>query len=401
MSSALPRIISVDDHVVEPPTLWTDRLPMELRERGPRVERDRAELSFKGGVLSFEKGGSEGEWCDWWMYDDMLTPFLKVAAAAGMDYLDVVPVTYDEIRPGCWKQADRLLDMDANYVDASLCFPNILPRFAGQTFSERPDKKLALLCIRAYNDWMIEEWCGGDGRGRLIPLAILPLWDPELASAEAHRCASHGCFAVAFSENPHPLGFPSIHSGAWDPLFRTCEETETIVCMHIGSSSKMPSTSPDAPWIVSSTLTFANAMGSLLDFIFSGTLARFPELRIAYSEGQVGWIPYVMERADKLWAERSENDFGSSLAKAPSSFIPQVYGCIFDDEVGLLNRNLVGMDQICFETDYPHADSTFPNSESVAENLCLRAGLNEQETYKLLRGNAIRGFGLQRFGITV
>jgi hypothetical protein len=169
--------------------------------------------------------------------------------------------------------------------------------------------------------------------------------------------------------------------------------------MHIGSSSKMPSTSPDAPWIVSSTLTFANAMGSLLDFIFSGTLARFPALRIAYSEGQVGWIPYVMDRADKLWAERSENDFGSSLKDAPSSFIPQVFGCIFDDEVGLKNRDLVGMDQICFETDYPHADSTFPNSEKVAKNLCLRAGLNDEETYKLLRGNAIRGFGLERFGV--
>jgi predicted TIM-barrel fold metal-dependent hydrolase len=401
MPSALPRIISVDDHVVEPPTLWSDRLPVKLRDRGPRVERARAELSFKGGVLSYKKGGSDGEWCDWWMYDDVMTPFLKVAAAAGMDYLDVVPVTYDEIRPGCWKQAERLIDMEANYVDASLCFPNILPRFAGQTFAERSDKELALLCVRAYNDWMIEEWCGGDARGRLIPLAILPLWDPELASLEARRCASKGCFAVAFSENPHPLGLPSIHSGAWDPLFQTCEETATVVCMHIGSSSKMPSTSPDAPWIVSSTLTFANAMGSLLDFIFSGTLARFPALRIAYSEGQVGWMPYVMERADKLWAERSENDFGSSLKDAPSSYSPQVFGCIFDDEVGLQNRNLVGMDQICFETDYPHADSTFPNSERVARNLCLRAGLNEEETYKLLRGNAIRGFGLERFGVVV
>jgi len=396
----LPRIISVDDHVVEPPTLWTDRLPAKLVERGPHIERDRARLNFTGGVLSYEKGGDTGDWCDWWVYDDLVTPFLKVAAAAGFEDLDVTPVTFDEIRPGSWKQAERLLDMDANHVEASICFPNVLPRFAGQTFAERPDKDLALLCVRAYNDWIIDEWCAGAAVGRLIPLAIVPLWDPELAAHEVRRCAALGCHAIAFTESPHPLGLPSIHSGEWDTMFRAAQETETVVCMHIGSSSKMPSTSPDAPWIISSTLLFANAMGSLLDFIFSGTLARFPDLRLAYSEGQVGWMPYVMQRADKLWEERPDNGFGSGLVDRPSSFLPRVFGCIFDDEVGLRNRDLVGMDQICFETDYPHADSTFPRSAEVAKAMCRGAGLSDEETYKLLRGNAIRAFGLQRFGIT-
>jgi hypothetical protein len=170
--------------------------------------------------------------------------------------------------------------------------------------------------------------------------------------------------------------------------------------MHIGSSSKMPSTSPDAPFIISSTLTFQNAMGSMLDYIFSGTLERFPELVIAYSEGQVGWMPYVMERADKLWEERSDNSFGSGLRNAPSSFVEhRIYGCVFDDPVGLRNRDVIGMDQICFETDYPHADSTFPHSKKVLSDICVQAGLTEEETYKFTRGNAIRAFGLQRFGI--
>ena len=170
--------------------------------------------------------------------------------------------------------------------------------------------------------------------------------------------------------------------------------------MHIGSSSKMPSTSPDAPFIVSSTLTFSNAMGSMCDYIFSGTLERFPTLKIAYSEGQVGWMPYVMERADKLAAERSDNSFGTCLPQPPSSYVSRIYGCIFDDEIGLANRDVIGMDQICFETDYPHADSTFPHSEKVADDICTQAGLNEEERYKLLRGNAITAFGLERFGIT-
>jgi predicted TIM-barrel fold metal-dependent hydrolase len=399
----LPRIISVDDHVVEPPDLWTSRLPARFADRAPRVERDRARFHFEGGIFSFEKGGDDGAWGDWWLYDDLVYPFPKLSAAVGFDDLDVVPVTYDEIRPGCWKQKDRLADMDANHVEASICFPNTLPRFAGQAFHERADKELALLCVQAYNDWMIEEWCGGDGKGRLIPLTIVPLWDAELAADEVRRCADLGSRAIAFSENPHPLGLPSIHDKGrfWDPLFAACEETGTVVCMHIGSSSKMPSTSPDAPFIISSTLTFSNAMGSMLDFIFSGTMDRFPELVIAYSEGQVGWMPYVLERADKLWAERSDNSFGTNLPHPPTSYVPgRIYGCIFDDETGLRNRDVIGMDQICFETDYPHADSTFPRSKEVATEICTRAGLSVEETYKLVRGNAIRAFDLGRFGIT-
>jgi predicted TIM-barrel fold metal-dependent hydrolase len=406
-TSEIPRIISVDDHVVEPPDLWSSRLPAKYRDRGPRVERDRARFGFKGGKFSYEKGVEDGEWGDWWLYDGLVYPFPKLSAAVGFDELDVTPTTFDDIRPGCWKQADRLADMEANHVDASICFPNTLPRFCGQTFYEQGvkreggDPELALLCVQAYNDWMIDEWCGGQGQGKLIPLTMIPLWDAELAAAEIHRCTAKGSHAVAFSENPHPLGLPSIHSGKWDPFFTACQETETVVCMHIGSSSRMPATSPDAPFIVSSTLTFQNAMGSLLDFIFSGTLARFPTLRIAYSEGQVGWMPYVLERADKLWAERSDNSFGTSLPERPSSYIPgRVYGCIFDDETGLRNRDAVGIDQICFETDYPHADSTFPHSKKVATEICAGAGLDETETYKLLRGNAIRAFGLERFGIT-
>jgi predicted TIM-barrel fold metal-dependent hydrolase len=373
----IPRIISVDDHVVEPPDLWTARIGGKFADRAPKVVRDTAKFSFKGGVFSFEKGVDGGELCDWWLYDDLVYPFPKLSAAVGFDELDVTPVTFDEIRPGCWKQKDRLADMDANHVEASICFPNTLPRFCGQTFYEQVkkggDADLALLCVQAYNDWMIDEWCAGDAKGRLIPLTMVPLWDAELCAAEVRRCADKGSFAIAFSENPHPLGLPSVHDKDrfWDPLFTACQETETVVCMHIGSSSRMPATSPDAPFIVSSTLTFSNAMGSMLDYIFSGTLERFPTLKLAYSEGQVGWMPYVLERADKLWAERSDNSFGTSLPKRPSEYLPgRVYGCIFDDEVGLKNRDAIGMDQICFETDYPHADSTFPRSKEVAEEIC-------------------------------
>ena len=401
----LPRIISVDDHVVEPPDLWSSRLPAKYKDRGPRVERRRlvSQGSTTGGA-SFEWVESEdGEWSDVWYYDDLVSPLMVVSAAVGFDDVGLGLTTFDEVRPGAWKSHERLADMAANHVDAAINFPNTLPRFCGQTFLERKDKVLASLCVKAYNDWMIDEWSGGEAKGKLIPLTLVPLWDPDAAAAEIRRCADKGSFAISFPENPHPLGLPSIHheSECWEPVFRACEETHTTLCMHIGSSSKMPTTSPDAPFIISSTLTFQNAMGSLLDFIFSGTLTKYPDLKVAYSEGQVGWMPYVLERADKLWMERSDNSFGSSLPEKPSSFIPnRVYGCIFDDATGLQNRDVIGMDQICFEVDYPHADTTFPHSKEVLTKICREADLGDEEIYKLARGNAIRAFGLERFGIS-
>ena len=400
----IPRIISVDDHVVEPPDLWTSRLPAKYHDRCPRVERDSAVFNFEGGEFTYQKGVPGGAECDWWLYDDLVYPFPKLSAASGFETLDVEPVTFDQIRPGGWKQADRLADMTANHVDASLCFPNVLPRFCGQTFLEREDKELALLCVQAYNNWMIDEWCAGDGRGRLIPLTLIPLWDPAAAALEVHRCADKGSFAVAFSENPYHLGLPSIHDKDrfWDPFLTACQETDTVVCMHIGSSSKMPTTSPDAPFSVSSTITFANAMGSMCDYILSGVFVRFPRLRVSYAEGQVGWMPYIIERMDKIWAERGDASFGIDLPEPPSTYIPgHVWGCIFDDEIGLKNRDVIGMDQICFEVDFPHADSTFPHTLEVATRICDAAGLADEEVYKLMRGNAIECFGLERFGITV
>jgi len=395
----IPRIISVDDHVVEPPDLWSSRLPAKYQQSGPRIVRERGGSDPQARRPWAPR--ADGDWVDVWYYEDLASPLNRLSAAVGLGELAHGFTTFDEILPGTWKQKERLEAMDRNHVDVSICFPNTLPRFCGQTFAERPDKELSLLCVQAYNDWMIDEWCAGDGVGRLIPLTIVPLWDPQLAAEEVRRCANKGSHAIAFSENPYPLGLPSIHSGEWDVLFAVCEETETTLCMHIGSSSAMPQTTPDAPFIVSSTLTFQNAMGSMIDFVFSGTLARFPAMKIAYSEGQVGWMPYVLERMDKLWEERSNNSFGTDLPNPPTSYLGgRVYGCIFDDESGLAARDRIGMDTICFEVDYPHADSTYPDTEKIATAICEKAGLDDAEVYALMRGNAITAFGLERWDIT-
>jgi predicted TIM-barrel fold metal-dependent hydrolase len=402
----IPKIISVDDHVIEPAGVWQDRLPERFRERGPRLVRVFGRIEpVKGGYrIAEDHDAPDGQWADEWRYDDLRLTIpvgmAQVYALKERDYHEAV--TYDLMAPGCYDQAARLADMDRNYVDASLCFPTI-PRFCGQTFLERQDKELALLCVQAYNDWMIDEWCGGAGRGRLIPLTLIPLWDVELAAAEVRRCAGKGSHAIAFSECPPYLGLPSIHSGYWNPLWQACEETESVVNMHIGSSSTWPNTGPDSPNLVPKSLSFQNAQVAFADWLASGLLEKFATLKIALSEGQVGWIPFVAGRLDNEWelGDLFEPDIRARLPRKPSSYIAgRVYGCIFDDLSGLQVRDTVGMGQIMFEIDYPHGDTSFPESKQMAEKLIANAGLNDREAYALLRGNAIECYGLQRFGIT-
>jgi predicted TIM-barrel fold metal-dependent hydrolase len=349
-----------------------------------------------GGGVYEQTFSDEGPEADCWVYEDLVYIHKRHVAAVGFsrDEMTMSPITYDEMRPGCYDPKARVEDMLSNWVDGSLCFPTF-PRFCGQTFAEAKDKELALACVRAYNDFMVDEWCGDSG-GVLIPLCIVPLWDAELAAAEIRRNAERGVRAVCFSEIPSHLGLPSIHSGAWDPFLSTCAETGTLICMHIGSSSRMPATSGDAPVAVAATLSFNNAMASLADWLFSGKLVQYPTLKIAYSEGQIGWLPYALERADDVWLEHRAWGGVKHLVPEPPStyFRRQVYGCFFRDQHGVNSLAEIGVDNVTFETDYPHTDSTWPDTKQVAEKMF--AGLSAEEVYKITRGNAIRMLGLDR-----
>ena len=399
MVEGFPQIISVDDHVIEPAHLWQSRLAAKFRDRGPRVERSGiAQMGNVGGTYTWEEDPG-GVPCDFWLFEDLRYPMTKVMAAAGLPRQEVTvsPVTFEEMRPGCYEPAARLVDMDTAGIEASLNFPTF-PRFAGQAFSEAQDKELGFACIQAYNDWMVEEWCEDP---RLVPLCIIPFWDPELAATEVRRNADRGVRAITFSEIPSYLGWPSIHDKDryWDPLFAACAETGTVVCMHIGSGSKMPSTSPDAPPAVQSTATFTNCMLSMCDWLFSGVLERFSYLTLAYSEGQIGWIPYILERADHVWeTNRAWGGVADLVPEKPSTyFARQINGCFFSDRFGLENLAEIGENNVMFECDFPHADSTWPDTATVAEK--MTEGLAPAVVEKVMRGNAIRVFSLtERLG---
>jgi predicted TIM-barrel fold metal-dependent hydrolase len=391
----LPLIVSVDDHVIEPATVWTDRLPAKYREIGPRIERrPMKEMTFIGGKFTAIPGepNDPGEPVDWWFYEDLRRPLTRLDTAVGFarDEVTLTGITYETMRQGSYLVPERLADMDVNHVEASLCFPTF-PRFCGQTFLEAADKDLALRCVQAYNDWMVDEWCG-ESNGRLVPLVIVPLWDPVLAATEVRRNAERGVHAVCFSEIPPNLGLPSIHDadGHWLPFFEACADTLTTINMHIGSGSKMPSTSPDAPAAVGSTLTFANCCFSMVDWLMSGLFNRFEQLTVAFSEGQIGWIPYTLERADTVWREnRGWGGIADKVLDPPSElFRRHVYGCFFDDPHGVRSIEEIGVDNVTYETDYPHSDSTWPHSAKLAAE--QTASLSDEVVHKVLRGNAIK-----------
>ena len=177
MARDIPRFISVDDHVVEPPHLFQKWLPKKCADdpRSPRVERRGiGKMEYKGGTTYEIEWDDSQPKSDTWFYEELVAPHKRHVASVGFprDEMTLSPITYDEMRPGCYEPKARLEDMDVDHVEASLCFPTF-PRFCGQTFAEAKDKDLALACVHAYNDWMVEEWCGDSG-GRLIPLCLVP-----------------------------------------------------------------------------------------------------------------------------------------------------------------------------------------------------------------------------------
>lgn len=389
----IPKIISADDHVIEPAHVWQDRMPSKHKELAPKIViAPQGEMTLNDGVW-LETPGTGDKMAAWWHFENKRYQIKQMVACPGIPPEEVTMegVTYDDIAPGCYDPIARLADMDINHVEASLCFPNY-PRFCGQLFSEADDLELGLLCVQAYNDWMIDEWCGSSG-GRLIPLCIVPLWDAELAAKEIYRVAEKGCRAVAWSELPAWLGRPGLHGDFWDPFLKACEETQTVICMHIGSGTKTVQTSPEAPTVVTANLIVCNSAASMIDWIFSGKFEQFPNLKLLYAESQIGWIPYFIERADDTWRTHQWAQGEKRIPKPPSHYYKKhVYSCFFKDTVGIDLLDRIGEDNVLFETDYPHQDGTFPNTLAIAEELF---GHLEQETIdKISRNNAIKLFGL-------
>jgi hypothetical protein len=372
-------LVSVDDHIVEPPEVFEGRLPAQYQDLAPKFER-------------------KPDGTDVWRYDGSEIPNIGLNAVVGRppEEYGIEPTSLDQMRPGCFDVHERVRDMNANGVLGSMCFPSF-PQFCGQLFARTKDKDVALAMIRAYNDWHIEGWCGAEP-GRFIPLSLPVLWDPALAADEVRRVAAKGCHAVTFSENPEKLGWPSFHSDHWDPFWQACADQGTVVCLHIGSSSQLVITSVEAPIDVMISLQPMNVVQAAADLLWSPVLRKFPDLRIALSEGGIGWIPYLLERVDYVYEHHrawTGQDFGGLL---PSQlFKERIVTCFIDDAFGVDNRRYLNLDNITWECDYPHSDSTWPHApESAMKYL---ADVPDDEIDKITHLNAMRIFAYDPFSI--
>jgi predicted TIM-barrel fold metal-dependent hydrolase len=372
-------LISIDDHSIEPPDMYERHAPAKWRDQAPRIVR-----SDQG----FDQWVFQGE--------ATTTPF-GMAATVGWpaEEWGFHPGTFSEMRPGCFDVHQRVRDMDANGVLASMCFPT-MAGFNARTFTEAGDKQLSLVMLRAYNDWHIDEWCA-TYPGRFIPLGIVPMWDVNLAVNEVRRISRKGCRAVSFLEAPHAQGWPSFLSGHWDPMLKALVDEDMVLCLHIGGATGLVNLPPEAPVDHQSIVPTQLTMLTAQDLLFGPTLRKFPDLRVALSEGGIGWIPFYLDRIDRHFKNQRwiDNDFGGKL---PSEvFREHFLACFITDPAGLRMHHDIGVDILAWECDYPHTDTTWPLSPEVLWDELVAAKVADADIHKLTWENSGRFFNWDPF----
>ena len=375
------QIISVDDHLIEHPRVWTDRLPAKLRDVGPHI------VESDGNRL--------------WMYEGKISHTTGLNAVAGKprDEWGFEPLRYEDMIPGCYDPVARVRDMDLDGVQAAVCYPSF-PGFAGGAFFRAKDKDVARLCVQAWNDFYIDEWCAS-APDRFIPMGILPFWDIDLAVAEARRIIDKGARTISFPDSPQPLGLPSFYTRHWDPLWALLSEADVPVSLHFGSGSFVPgfpyaSQAPgsnlvetaDVPFVVSMIHFSSNLMWTTVDLLFSRALQRFPNLKFLLAEGGIGWIPYLLERCDYGWDRHRWYQDVDRDTPPSELFRRHFFGCFIDDEHGVKNRHEIGVERMMIEVDYPHSDSSWPDSRKRASEVL--ADVPDDEVAQIVESNARR-----------
>ena len=362
------RVISVDDHFCEPAHMFDGRLPSHLLALAPRI------VESESGTQTWEMEG-------------VLYPTIGLNAVVGRpkEEWNFEPSRFDEMRKGAWDIHSRIADMDLAGIDAAVCFPSLIAGFAGTKFSKLKNQELGLACVRAWNDFVIDEWCG-TYPGRIIPLQITWLNDPDVAAALIRENAERGFRAVSLPESFHHNGYPSIHTDHWDPVLRACEETETVICLHTGSGQWHATLSPEAPIEQATALFPACGLAAAADWLWAKVPLRFPDVKIAMSEGGIGWVAMLLDRMDYM-TNHELGSIGSAWDGdiSPSEALQRNFWfCTIDDPSTVDTIERIGEDHVMLEVDYPHASSTWPDTQDFVERSLghLRRDLIDKVTYR-------------------
>ncbi len=371
-------LISIDDHVIEPPDMFDRHVPARWADQAPR--------------LVTEDDGSQ-----YWEFQGSRTGNAGLNAVVSWppEEWGLDPASYAEMRPGAYDIHERVRDMNRNGILSSMCFPTF-PGFSAGHLSRWRDE-VSRVMIQAYNDWHIDEWAS-TYPGRFIPLALVPVWDPEWASDEIRRVAAKGCPAVTLPELPHVDGLPSYHDlDHWGPVFQALCDTSTVMCLHIGQGFQAIKMAPDAP--IDNMIILATQVSTLAaqDLLWGPAMRAYPDLRIAWSEAGIGWIPFYLDRCDRHYTNQRwlRRDFGGRL---PSEvFRDHSLACYVTDPVALKVRREIGIDIIAWECDYPHSDSIWPDAPEHVMKGMVGAGATDEEIDRITWRNTCRFFGLDPF----
>ena len=362
------KLFSVDDHIVEPADVWTSRLPSKYRDVGPHVVED------------------DGR--EFWEFEGRRVHTMGLNAVVGRprEDWDREPIRFTDMRKGCYDPVERAKDLVSEGVVASLAFPT-LPRFGGALFPSFEDKELADLSVRAWNDFMMDEWCAA-APDVFVPMAIVQLWDPKLAADEIQRMLAKGIRAISIPEETSHLGLPSYYDPIWDPVWSACQEADICVCMHIGSSGWKPFVPEGASEVLVPALGFVPTITHAVGMAFGPVPRKFPDIKMVYSEGGIGWVPVTMERADSRF-EVHKQWSGINDIKPSEVFRRNFWFCMMpDEEYGIRQRHDIGVDRIVWETDYPHNNTPWPDTEAIATKMFAAAGVPQDEVDMITHKNA-------------
>ncbi len=361
-------LISVDDHLVEPPDMFDGRVAAKFADLAPKI-------------VETEEGHEV------WTFDGRIFFQVGLNAVVGRKREDwkVEPTRFDEMRPGCYDINERVRDMDINGVWASVNFPSQITGFCGSVFSRCSDPELGLAVTQAWNDWFYDEWYS-PYPDRVVPMGITYLGDAQRGADEIRRNAARGFTAVTLPEQPHRIDMPSIFSGWWTPIIEACVETGTVICLHVGSTgvATMPPDAPRTP--LAATLFGQLSLSVCAEWLWSGYPVQFPDLKIAMSEGGIGWVAMLHDRLENIIDRSGYGQYFKSDLRPAEVLHRNFWFCTIDDPSTLSTRYTVGVDKILFETDYPHGDGTWPDSQRVFDEFF--GSLPADEVAKISHENA-------------
>ena len=372
------RIIDVDAHITEPPDLWTRRAPARYAERVPRV----VEID---GVPN-------------WSFDGVALGRVNLSSVirpSGEKTPGPAFFTFEreQIHRASSDMKARVEVLDSQGIWAQVLYPNV-GGFGAQGFARVADPELRQLCVTLYNDAMLE--IQEESGGRLLPMALMPWWDPKASVEEVRRTARDGLRGVNICTDPQLRGAPELWEPEWEPFWEACAEHRQSVNFHIGASESSMNWYGTSPWpgldgerklAIGSAMMYLSNARVLANLIFSGVLERFPTVKFVSVESGIGWIPFFLESLDYQIYESSPSAV-KALSLSPSEYFKrQVYGCFwFEQRQVKPVIEALGASQILFETDYPHPTCLYPDPVASAERAL--EGVTDDVKRRVMQDNA-------------